>query len=896
MQEELSFGIWLRKQRRALDITRRAFAKQVGCAEVTLRHIEAGILKPSKELAGILLERLGISETERPRWIAFARGLSGFPLSSTPPSIKPITNLPTPLTTFIGREKERADIAGLISKHRLVTLTGSGGVGKTRLSIKVGEQVLGNYPDGVWIVEFAPLLDPLLVPRTTAIAIGLREEPQRPVMDMLSDYLHEKKMLLILDNCEHLLDACTHLINAILKSCPHLKMLATSREPLEIPGEAIYRVPSLGIPNLEQLLNSFRNFESVELFEERAQLAQFDFSVTLRNASSVAQICHRLDGIPLAIELAAAKVDSYSPEQIARQLDESFEILTRRSHTILPRHQTLRASIDWSWNLLTESEQRLMRQLSVFTGGWTLEAAMAICDGDVSELTNSLVKKSLIVRNQEVGREPRYNFHEAIRQYANEKLVQSGESDILRDRHLEYFLNLAETAEPHLFQVEQIEWLPLLDADYENLRLAFEWALNKESAEPSLNLCKSLHLFWQIRPYWLEGSIWLTKALAKPIRTESLNEKIARARALCTHANLEFRLGNLEQMQTSAETSLMLLAESSNEKDIAIAKYYLGAALFNRGEDNDRAFSLMEQCYAKFLEHNEPFWQARSFGLLGELLVRQNKLNFHDKILRQLEVARKAGERLTLATALYSYADWLFRLNQVDEARKLAEESDGLYQQLDPKNSGFSHTPFLFAEIAWSMGNYQEARSLYMERYQHFKLTGERGWRSTAAAKLGILAMEEDNFYQAQTYLEEALSIEREGGWRSWEALYLIELGNLYYRQGKFDKFKQNFRGGLSLRNYFPEYHKNYILMTMLGSLYLQMPEMSAQLLGAIDDAERKSGYLRTPLNKRYCHRAEVHAREVLGDDAFGSAFAEGQKMSLDEGLDLALKMLEEMD
>jgi len=400
MQDEISFGKWLRKQRRALDLSRQAFANQVGCAEVTLRRIEAGTLKPSKELTGILLDKLGIPETERPQWISFARGLSGLPFPSSPSSKKPITNLPAPLTTFIGREKEQSDVVGLIAKHRLVTLTGSGGVGKTRLSIKVGEQILGNYAGGVWLVELASLSNPALISQTFASLFGLTAQSTISFTDLLINFLRAKSVLLIVDNCEHLLDACAHFIDTLLKSCPHLKIIATSREPLGITGEAIYLVPSLELPDFQQLIDTFRDFESVHLFEERAQLAQFDFSLTVDNAASVAQICQRLDGIPLAIELAAAKVAMLSTAQIAKQLDESFNVLTGGSRTALPRHQTLRASMNWSWGLLTESEQTLMRQLSVFAGGWTLEAAQAVCDGNALDLTSALVKKSLIMVDQ----------------------------------------------------------------------------------------------------------------------------------------------------------------------------------------------------------------------------------------------------------------------------------------------------------------------------------------------------------------------------------------------------------------------------------------------------------------------------------------------------------------
>ena len=880
----------MRQRRHILDLTQQELADLVGCARITLRRIEAGALKPSKELAKILLEKLGSSLTKGDEWLQFARGLSGLPLQSISLPPKPNSNLPASLTTFIGRKKEQSEAINLISKHRLITLTGSGGVGKTRLSLKVGEQILGNYVDGVWLVELAPLLDPLLVPRVAAIAIGLRDEPQRPVIDMLRDYLLGKEMLLILDYCEHLLDACAHLTNTLLKSCPQLKILATSREPLGIMGEAIYRVPSLGLPDLQQLLNTFRDFESVKLFEERAQLAQFDFSLTLENASSVAQICHRLDGIPLAIELAAAKVGTFSTRQIAKQLDDRFSLLTEGNRTALPRHQTLRASMDWSWGLLTESERTLMRQLSVFAGGWTLEAAQTVCNGNVLKLTNSLVKKSLVVIDQEMGR---YHFHETIRQYANEKLVDAGESDLLRDRHLEYFLNLAETAEPHLIRPEQIEWLPVLDADYENLRSAFEWSLSKESAESSLNLCKALGWFWIIRCYWLEGLNWTTKALAKPAQNVNKNEKVARVKALFTNAQLNWQVGNREQMQSPAEKSLALALEVSNKKDTAIARFVRGSALRLRGDSNDHALLLLEKSFAAFQELNEPFWQARSFRMLSFLLADQGKLRDHHVYQKTLEFGRKAGERLTLADALSDYSDWLFRINRVHEAKQCVEESDKLYKQIGAEKS--SANSLLLAGIAWVNGDYPKARSMYIELKERLALLGDRDTPARCMNLLGLLAMDEGNLQEAQDYFEQALAM-GQGIWNKiYMALCLIEISNLRYHQGKLEEFKRNFREGLFLKNYFTEYDKAYILMIILGPLYLQKPECAARLLGIINNYDKEDYFQFSPIEKRYCGSAEAHARKVLGNAAFESAFAEGQKMSLDEGLDLALKTVEEM-
>jgi predicted ATPase/DNA-binding XRE family transcriptional regulator len=890
LSDDIFFGEWLRQRRHILDLTQQELADRIGCARITLRRIEAGTLKPSKGLAEILLKELGVPSTNLEAWLRFARGGSGLPNQSNLGPKEPISNLPASLTTFIGRRKEQSDVIRLIAKHRLVTLSGSGGIGKTRLSLKVGEQILGNYTDGVWLVELAPILDPFLVPRILAIAIGLRDEPQRPVIDMLCDYLRAKAVLLILDNCEHLSEACAHLANTLLKSCPQLKILATSREPLGVLGEAIYRVPSLGLPDLQQLLDTFRDFESVRLFEERAQLAQFDFSLTLENAFSVAQICHRLDGIPLAIELAAAKAGMFSTGQIAKQLDDRFNLLIEGNRTALPRHQTLRASIDWSWGLLTQSEQTLMRQLSVFAGGWTLEAAQAICDSNVQERMHSLVKRSLVMIDQERGR---YHFHETIRQYANEKLVESGEGKTSRDRHLAYFLSLVETAEPHLIRPEQIEWLPILDADYENIRLALEWALSQESAEPALKLCRALGWFWEIRCYWLEGLNWSTQALAKPLQNADKDEKDALARALYTNAQLNWQLGNREQMQVPAEKSLVLALEVSDKRDLAIARFVKGSALRLRGDANDQALPLLEQSFAEFQKLNEPFWQARSFRMFGFLLADQGKLKDEYVYEKMLELGRKAGERLTLADALSDYADWLFRINQVNEAEQYVEESDRLYKQIGAEKS--SANSLLLAGIAWTNGDYPKARLMYLELKERLTLLGDRDSPARCLNLLGLLAMDEGDLSEAQEYFEQALAL----GQGVWNKVFLasiqIELSNLRYQQGRLTEFKENFREGFALKNYFTDYQKASVLLTILGSLYPERPENATRLLGIISKYDNEAVFRFSPIEKRYCNRAESYARKTLGNATFESAFVEGQKMTLDEGLDLAWKTVEEM-
>ena len=899
MQDGISFGSWLRKQRRTLDLTRQAFANQVGCAEVTLRRIEAGTLKPSKHLAQMIFQKLDIPHDGWPQWISFARGLSNFPLLATPSSNKLLTNLPASLTTFIGREKEQSDVLQLIAKHRLVTLTGAGGVGKTRLAIRVGKQVLENYADGVWFIEFAPILDLLLVPRVTAIAIGLPDEPQRPVIDMLSDYLREKNILIVLDNCEHLLDACADLANKLLNRCPSLKILATSREALGMVGEAVYPVPSFALPEPQQLLENFRGNESVRLFEERAQLARANFSLTKENVPFVARICSQLDGIPLAIELAAAWVKMFSTRQIAVRLQKRFGFLTTGNRGAPPRHRNLQAAIGWSYDLLSSTERTIFQRLSVFINGWTLAAAAAICSDanieseDTLNVIAHLTNKSLVIMEKtQIGM--RYRMLETIRQYADEKLIESGEIDERRDRHLDYFLRLAETAEPHLMRSEQLEWLPVLDGDYENLRFAFEWALNKEAANLSLKFCSALWWFWKIRGRWLEGLHCLKRALAKSSQTQSMNEKVARARALSVQAALEWHLGNFNQMLAPAQQSFKLASEIGDKKDIAIARFYMGIALARGGENYGQALSILEQSFTELQVLNEEFWQAYFDPYFSELLAAQAKRKLQNRFIGSLELARKVGERAILVDILSHYATWLFTRNRLDEARERAEEADRLSRQLGIHIPG--ERSFVFAAIAWLEGDTQKARSLYMEMQERWSLLGEKIYRSISIAQLGLLAIKESDLHQAQAYLEQALLLSREVGSQPYIAMRLIEFGNLFYFQRNLEAFSQNAREGLSLRNYFLEGHKVLILETILGSLYVEKPESSARILGAIDNSEAETDLLPAEaITRLYCGRTEVHAREMLGDAAFEAAFAEGQKMSLDKALDLALKTVEEM-
>ena len=416
----------------------------------------------------------------------------------------PPHNLPVQLTTFIGRDRERDEIGRLLLHHRLVTLIGTGGIGKTRLSLETGRHLLSRYPDGVWFIPLESLTDEKMLVQTAASYLGIVKLPDQALLDTLMNTLRSKRMLLILDNCEHLLEACSQLVETLLKNCPEVKVLATSRDSLRLEGEAFYHVPSLAIPKKRDIrsVDELTNSESVRLFAERAALVLSSFEVTKENAGTIIDICKRLDGIPLAIELAAARVDMFKAEEILDQLNRSFDLLVSSKRSVSQRHQTLRASIDWGWNLLTDSERVFMRRLAVFAGGWTLPAAQAVCDDRSLELTSALVGKSLVVVHQDAARETRYDLHEMIRNYAWEKLVEAGEEEMIRDRHLDYFLDLSRQFEPALHGEDQLSWLERLYPERDNFRAALQWAA-KTNIQAGLYLSGRLRTFWE--SYALQG-------------------------------------------------------------------------------------------------------------------------------------------------------------------------------------------------------------------------------------------------------------------------------------------------------------------------------------------------------------------------------------------------------
>jgi predicted ATPase/DNA-binding XRE family transcriptional regulator len=748
MKEDLSFGKWLRQRRRMLDLSQQALADQATCARITLSRIEADTLKPSKELALILLEKVGIPQNERDQWVRFARGLSGLPSQEALPYSR--DNLPASLTTFIGREKEQTEIIKHIRKYRLVTLTGPGGVGKTRLSIKVGEQVLGEYADGVWLAELASLNDPVLLAQTIMMLFGMVARPNTSQMNTLINFLRTKTILLILDNCEHLLEASAQFADILLKSCPNLKVLATSRESLGITGEAVYSVPSLGLPDLEQLLENFRGYESVRLFEERAELAKMEFSLTMENASSVAQICRRLDGIPLAIELAAAHVRMFSTEQIAERLNESFNLLTGGSRTALPRQQTIRASIEWSWNLLSDSEQILMRRLSIFAGGLTLEAAESVCGKNeiekkqVLELMSQLVTKSLVVMNKESGSERRYHLLETIREYAFEKIKEAKEESAIRNSHLDFFIKLAEEAEPKLKASEQLIWLSQLETDRDNLRAAFGWALTADKVEKQARLASALTRFWVIRGSMTEGQQWLESVFS---RNDKLLPSI-RAKTYWATGFLAFSQGRYTTAQPLLETALSLARKLSNPQLTAESLRILGYVVSRLG-DPIKSYKQLRESLALFQQLNDRWGIGWSLNYLAVVADNEGDITTAYALLEEsLKVFRQLDEKRSIAWSLIELASITNKQQAYMKTDTFSREALTLFIKLGDKR-GIDRTLRLQGHAACKKHDLKHASLLFTQSLNLNHEQGDKEGIGLCLVAFAELAYVQNNFLRS---------------------------------------------------------------------------------------------------------------------------------------------------
>ncbi|NLF64462.1 MAG: adenylate/guanylate cyclase domain-containing protein [Chloroflexi bacterium] len=672
-------------------------------------------------------------------------------------------NLPAKLTSFVGRAKELGDVRQLLSEERLLTLTGPGGSGKTRLALQAAAEMMAHFPDGVFFVALAPISDSGLVASTIAQTLGITESPRRPIFERLKEHLRTKSLLLVLDNFEQVIAAAPR-VAELLVTCPELKLLVTSREALHLSGEREYPVPPLPLPDLSEPPSpeSLAHYAAVELFIQRANAVRPDFRITEDTAPAIAEICYRLDGLPLAIELAAARIKLLPPRAMLARLEKRLDFLTGGARDKPARQQTLRDTIAWSYDLLTEEEQRLFRRLSVFVGGFTVHAAEAVAgdhpaDGSVLDSLGSLLDKSLLLAAEGANDEPRFAMLATLREFGLEQLAASGEQKTIQERHARFFLALAEQAEARLESAGQVEWMNGMEQEHDNLRAALEWSKTAAgAAEICWRLAGALGSFWEVRGHYSEGRERLAAILAKDA---AQGRTAARARLLARAAELAYRQSDYAATISFAEECLAIYREVGNKQGMASALIKLGNAATEMG-DYDAASRFLEEALTIWRELEDKHGTARALISLGWAALRPGDYPLAEaRLAEALAISRELGDTRSIGFELSGLGEVALRQDETVRATRLVEESLALRRQLGNK---------------WGVG--------------------------VSLGILGAIAIREGDWEGAMARLSESLDVRREIGDQSGCAWCLERLAEVAMAQEELGKAVRLFGAGAALR------------------------------------------------------------------------------------------------
>ena len=682
--ETESFGALLRRHRLAASLSQEQLGERAGLSPNAIASLERGRrTAPRPGTVVLLAEALSLTAEQRAAFIDAAPGgrtgqveSEAGSLQGGPSAVLP--RLPIPLTRFVGREGEVAQIRRLLATTRLLTLTGTGGIGKTRLALQAATELTGSYPDGVWLVELAPLVDPALIPEAVASSLEIRKQPGSPLERTLADALRPRRLVLVLDNCEHLVTACAELADALLRACPNLRILATSREPLGIGGETVWRVPPLSLPTPlgPSKVVALQQSEAGQLFLERANAALPGFELTEPNAQAIASLCRRLEGIPLALELAAAWVPVLSAEEIAERLDDALRLLVTGSRLAPPRQQTLRATLEWSYRLLSDPERDLFMRLSVFAGGWTLSDAEIVCAGPdlpreaVLDVLVGLVRKSLVLAEPGANGGSRYRLLEPVRQYARERLLETDSADVIHQQHARHFLELAERGETALRGPDQQIWLERLDREHDNLRAALAWAETSGRTQIGDRLAVVLARFWAMTGYLRED-----RGPLNPLDADAGMALAPRAKLLAGSGWLALLRGDLTRARTDLESSLTLVRQLHDTQEIAETLKNLGRVTLEQGD-----IALARACFAEslMLSRARGYRWAIAFNLTGLAQVALQRGDTAKAVAlfrRALAVYRELDSSRHVAVTLSNLASVLLAQGKVAEARELYAEA-----------------------------------------------------------------------------------------------------------------------------------------------------------------------------------------------------------------------------
>jgi non-specific serine/threonine protein kinase len=775
------------------------------------------------------------------------------PTTDAPPS----HNLTAQPSSFIGREEELTQIGEMLADAncRLVTLVGIGGIGKTRLATQAALEALDNYADGVWMVELASLTEADFLPQQVASVLGVSAQEAREghgETDVLVDYLRDKSLMLVIDNCEHLVEACAEFAEILLKGCPQVKLLATSREDLRIPGETILHVSPMDLPPDETPAEHLGTYEAIRLFVERAAAARHGFGLTPENGGALAQICSQLDGIPLAIELAAARVKVIAPEQIAERLGDRFQLLTSGSRTALPRHQTLKAAMDWSYDLLSEPERTLLRRLAVFSGGWTLEAAEQVtkfgneAEGDILNLLSLLVDKSLVLV-EEGGHAVRYGMLETVRQYGINKLTEAGEFEDFRQRHMNYFVQLAEIADKGLRDARQIESIEVLENEHDNIRRALRWSIANNEADCAYRLVGSLGWFWFMRGYWKESWIWMTQSL--DLTTDF--DPILRAKAIYRAGGLQLIRGKLAGTTELVEEALIICQEKGDEEGVAWCQNLLGqTGTFGYKDKDDAADRLIESVELFSMLGNEwgVAWSLRYLGQVAELQGDyERSIKLQQDGLRRFE---EIGDIWNSAHSLYLMGNSMYQHGDFEDARWAYEQSLEKCRFVEDKVMA-AHALRGLAQLAIQKNALEQAEQLSQDALEALQKIGDENCAAAAMRDLGEIARRQDDFERAAGFLNQSLL--------------------------NYEKLGNDFPIGITLERF----------AALAGSIGKY--EQAARLLAAVETHLGDSIHSSPTLQVEH-ERLVASTRTHLGNQVFDQLWAEGSEMSLKQAVAYAIE------
>ena len=837
------------------------------------------------------------------------------------------TNLPLQLTSFVGRAREIAELRSSMVDGRQLTLTGAGGVGKTRLALEVAARLVQEFSDGIWLADLSVLADAALVPQTVAGIVNVREEPGRPLTAALGDYFLAKHTLLVLDNCEHVAGACAQLAEYLLRRCPDLHVLATSREVLGMQGERVHRVASLSVPDLRRPCSAAElgEFEAVRLFIDRAGLSQPGFALTDENAPEVARICAHLDGIPLAIELAAARLASLSVDAIAARLDSRFRLLTGGTRTALSRHQTLRAAMEWSYDLLSEPERALLRRLSVFAGGFTLEAAQALGATDrademaVLELLGRLVDKSMVQLERPTGA-ARYRLLETVRDFVRDKLVEAQEADSARRAHAVFFLGFAERAAPELRGPRQASWLDRLEAEHDNLRAALEWSLSQEHDETGLRLAAALAGYWHGRGYLSEGREWLERA-----QQHGGEERAAFPKALEGAARLAFAQDDFERAVTIMEKAVPLARAGDDPQILMLSLAWLGHAVWHQGDrprgvalcvesealcrsagsgwaaavtlaevatvalhedDPERAIRLLEESLALFRAAGDTAGIAQCLHQLGVQATNQGDYAKAASFMQEaLELQRHLGRKPAAAASLIRLGRIALLRGQYREAIALLEAGAALQDELG-KTWDVPYRKASLGLAVLAAGDLARAAALFEESLAVRSRGGYRGSYMAGSADallgLGIVARYREDYSRARQLLEDSLKSFRAAGDAEGGSAALYQLGLVARIENDLERATELLRESLASRQARGDrlgvadcVEAMAAVARLRGS-----PEAAARLMGLGGALREETRAPRWALDQAWHDRESASLRSALGEKAFAAAYAAGAGLS----------------